>query len=240
MTRATQLPPPSRLLWAAELPRAAWTIAETAFARKLLAEAPRGDGRPVMALPGVAMGDISVARLAAYLRRLGYRAQTWQLGINRARRTIGDDGERLIARIEALHLASGAPVTLVGVSLGGIMARIAAHRRPDLVREVVTIHSPYAGDGRATNVQRAFEWASGEPIDSPHLADLLAEARRPLPVPATALWSRSDGLVNGAACHVPGEPGLRAIELRGGHLLVGQRARVLRTVADTLAGVSAR
>lgn len=230
-------PAPSRLLWAAELPRAAWTIAEAAFARQLLAGAPGGDGRPVMALPGVAMGDFSVARLAAYLRGLGYRAETWGLGINRALRTIGEDGERLIARIEAMHAATGEPVTLVGVSLGGIMARIVAHRRPDLVGAVVTIHSPYAGDGRATNVRRAFEWVSGESIDSPRLAELLAEARRPLPVPATALWSRSDGLVNGAACHVPGEPGLRAIELRGGHLLVGQRARVLRTVADTLAGL---
>lgn len=231
-----QLAPPPRWLFASEVPRAAWTIAELAFSRRTLARAPRGDGRPVLLLPGVVTGDGSVRALARYLCRLGYAAETWGLGRNFGPRTVGGDAERLLARVEQMHARHGQPVVLVGVSLGGIMARIAAHRLPHAVEQVITIHSPYAASGRATNVWRVYERVSGEKIDSPEVAARLAEAQRPLPVPATALWSRSDGFVNANACHVPGEPGLRSIELRGGHLAVHHRAAVWATVARVLTG----
>lgn len=128
----------------------------------------------------------------------------------------------------------GAPVTLIGVSLGGMLARLAAHRLPGNVREVITIASPYAGDPRATNIWRIYEWVSGERLDGADSRARLAELRAPLPVPATAIWSRNDGLVNGMACHVTGEPRLRIIEISGSHMGVQLRPRVLRSVADVL------
>jgi hypothetical protein len=107
---------------------------------------------------------------------------------------------------------------------------------PDQVREVITIASPYAGDPRATNVWRIYEWVSGERLDTDIARARLAEMARPLPVPATAIWSPNDGLVNGHGCHVPSEPGLRAIEIPGSHMGVQLRPRVMRAVADVLAG----
>ncbi|MFX8122187.1 hypothetical protein ABTK95_19920, partial [Acinetobacter baumannii] len=56
------------------------------------------------------------------------------------------------------------------------------------------------------------------------------------PVPATAIWSRNDGMVNPAACFVADEPGLRIVAVDGGHLLVHLRPSVWLFVAQLLAG----
>lgn len=131
--------------------------------------------------------------------------------------------------------ASGEPVTLIGVSLGGMLARLAAHRMPSEVREVITIASPYAADPRATNVWRIYELISGERLSSDPARRRLAEIAKPLPVPATAIWSPTDGLVNGHACYMPLEPGLRTMMIEGSHVGVQIRPRVLRAVAEILA-----
>ena len=185
-----------------------------------------------MLLPGLLNTDRSNAVLRRYLARLGYDAHGWGLGRNAGARTIGPDGERLIERVAALAARAG-PVTLIGVSLGGMIARLVAHRRPELVREVITIASPYAGPGRATNVWRAFEWATGERLDDPAVVARAALIARDPPVPATAIWSRYDGLVAGAICR---DEGTRSIEVRSGHLGVQIRPAVLLTVARVLAG----
>jgi pimeloyl-ACP methyl ester carboxylesterase len=224
--------PPSLLAFAAELPRAAWNAAALAFAWAVRPGEPRGDGRPVLVLPGLANTDRAYLATRAWLRRRGYRSYGWGLGRNRGARTIGADAERLIARIEAIKAETGETVTLVGVSLGGIMARIAAHRRPDLVREVITISSPFAGPATSTNVWRAFERLSGERITDPAVRARAAEAAAPLPVPATAIWSRSDGLVNGLICR---DAHARCIEIRSSHFGVQLNPAALRALAQVLA-----
>ncbi|MEG3176349.1 alpha/beta hydrolase [Sphingomonas sp. RB3P16] len=224
---------PSKLLLALEVPRGAWGLASLLGARATLAQGPRGDGRPVLLLPGLFNSDVSGVFLRRYLRTLGYRAAGWGLGRNLGVRTIGVEGERLHATIQALYDETGERVTLVGVSLGGIMARYAAHRWPELVREVVTISSPFAGSPRATNVWRAFELLTGDRIDAPRVIAQGALVASALPVPATAIWSRSDGLVNGMICHGPGE---RAVEVRSSHVGVQVRPAVLLALAHVLGG----
>lgn len=234
MPKVADLPPPSKLLWAAELPRAAWTMARYGVARARGDDAPRGDGRPVMVLPGLFTTDRSNFALRQYLRALGYAAQGWELGRNLGTRTVGDEGERLFARIEAMHAEHQAPVTLVGVSLGGMLARLAAHRMPDKVREVITVSSPFAGDPRSTNVWRAYEWLTGEKVTSENIRERAAEIAAPLPVPSTAIWSATDGLVNGLICYAPDDPQCRNIEVRSSHMGVQLNPDVLRIVADIL------
>ncbi|MGK6318576.1 esterase/lipase family protein [Sphingomonas sp. DT-204] len=228
---APRLKPPPARLWISEWPRGAINAARLAGAQRRLKAVPRGDGRPVLVLPGLFNSDRSNFALRGYLNRLGYRAVPWTLGRNFGARTIGAEGERLFARIEAVAVEAGAPVTLIGVSLGGIMARLAAHRRPDLVREVITVSSPFAGDPRATNVWRTFEWLTGERIDDPRVAALREEIARPLPVSATAIWSASDGLVNGLACRIEGEA---AIEVVSSHVGVQLNPDVLVVIAKVL------
>jgi pimeloyl-ACP methyl ester carboxylesterase len=199
--------------------------------RAALARAPRGDGRPVMLLPGLFNSDRSNLVMRRFLDRLGYRAEGWGLGRNLGAKTVGADAEALIARIAALADEAG-PVTLIGVSLGGIMARLVAHERSDLVRAVITVSSPFAGSGRSTNVWRAFEWFTGERLDDPAVLARSARIAAPLPVPATAIWSRSDGLVAGTICR---DAHCRAIEVDSGHLGVQMKPQVLLAIADVLA-----
>ena len=170
-----------------------------------------------------------------YLRHLGYRAEAWGLGRNLGVRTVGPDAEKLLARVRSFAEEAQQPVTLIGISLGGMLARLAAHRLPQHVREVITIASPYAGDPRSTKVWRAYELLSGERLSSQAARGRLAEIASPLPVPVTAIWSPNDGLVNGLACHAPAEAGLRAIEIPGSHMGVQLRPRVMRAVANILA-----
>ncbi len=225
--------PPSKLLLAAELPRALLGLAGHLTWRRALAAAPKGDGRPVIILPGLANPDASNLLMRRFLNRLGYRARGWGLGFNRGVRSVGGEEERLGTLIRSVHDETGEKVTLVGVSLGGIMARLAAHRWPELVREVITVSAPYAGDPRATNVWRLFEWLSGERIDDPRVTARMALAAKAPPVPTTAIWSASDGLVAGALCR---DETCRAIEVKSGHLLVQSRPEVMLAVARVLAG----
>jgi triacylglycerol lipase len=233
------LRPPSALLRLAEYPRAFWTIGRLPFARGRLAQAPRGDGGPVLVLPGLFNSDIGTTVMRRYLIRQGHDARPWQLGRNLGLGTIGGEGERLLARLEAVAAETGRPVSLVGISLGGIMARFAAHRRPALVRQVVTVSAPFAGSPRATNIWRTFEWVTGERIDSEPVRALLAECAKPLPMPSAAIWSRSDGLVNGLICHEGERDGVRSVEVRSGHLGVQIKPEVLQAVAELLAATSA-
>lgn len=229
---AVSPPPPSLLQFAVEGPRAAWTLATLAAAWRGLPDGPRGEGRPVLVLPGLFNTDRSNLVMRAYLRRLGYDAQGWGLGRNLGARTVGADAERVIERVRALHASSGQKVTLIGVSLGGIMARLAGHRHPELVRQVITVSSPFAGPPTATNVWRAFEAVTGEKISDPAVAARLEEAARPLPMPSTAIWSASDGFVNGSICREPG--GANAVEVRSSHLFVQMKPEVLRAIAAAL------
>ena len=225
------IPPPSKALWAAELPRALWMGATWWLHRAELAAAPRGDGRAVMVLPGLFNSDRSNIVLRRYLAAKGYRVHGWGLGRNLGVRSVGPDAGHLIARIESV--ADRGPVTLIGISLGGIMARMVAQARPDLVAGVVTISSPYAGPARATNVWRAFETLTGERVDDPAVIARSAAIAGPLPCPSAAIWSRSDGLVAGIICRDDTTP---AVEVRSSHLWVQHRPQVLAAVATILAG----
>lgn len=224
---------PPKLALLAEWPRGAWNLAEIPLSWPRLVAAPRGDGRPVLLLPGLFNSDRSNFVLRRYLDWLGYRAFAWELGRNLGQRSIGAEGERLFERIEAVRGAGGGKVTLIGVSLGGVMSRLAAHRRPDLVREVITVSAPFAGPPTATNVWRAFEWLTGQKITDPQVEAMRREIAAPLPVPATAIWSASDGLVNGAICH---DAACRSIEVRSSHVGVQLKPEVMLAIAQVLGG----
>lgn len=226
--------PPSALLALTELPRALAELGALPFAAPLLAAAPRGDGHPVLVLPGFVTSDTSTAVMRAYLKRLGYDAHAWELGRNLGPRAIGREGERLIARLRAIHEATGQRVSVIGWSLGGIMARLLAQRAPDLVRQVVTLGSPFAGDPRATNVWKLYEYLSGQRLDGTHARRQMAEVSAAPPVPSTAIYSRADGVVAWRNCLEEIGPQAENIEVLGSHCGLAVNATVLFAIADRL------
>jgi pimeloyl-ACP methyl ester carboxylesterase len=223
------------LLALTELPRALAELGSLPWASPLLATAPRGDGHPVLVLPGFTTSDKSTTILRRYLSRLGYDAHTWDLGRNLGPRAIGREGEKLVDRLNAVHELTGRKVSLVGWSLGGVMARMVSRRVPDAVRQVISLGSPFTGSPRATNVWRAYELLTGQRLDDSHTREQLRESATPPPVPSTAIWSREDGIVAWQNCVEPFHQNSDNIEVHGSHCGLGVNPAVLYAVADRLA-----
>lgn len=235
VTARTPITRPSMLLALTELPRALGELASLPFASSILARAPRGDGHPVLVLPGFATTDASTRILRKFLTRLGYDAHTWDLGRNLGHKVIGREGEKLVARLRAIHEATGEKVSLVGWSLGGVMARLVAHKAPEAVRQVITLGSPFAGSPKSSTVWRAYEWMTGDKVDDARIVAQLDQHAGPPPVPSTAIWSRGDGIVAWQTCCEREAVTTDNIEVRGSHCGLGVNPSVLYAVADRLA-----
>ena len=225
-------PPPVRWLLT-EPARSALDLAGLALTAAWLARSPHGDGHAVLVLPGLLVGDMSTMVLRRFLRGLGYDVQRWELG-----RNVGPTAEvvaRLPSALERLAERAG-PVSVIGWSLGGVYARGLAHRHPDLVRQIITLGSPFAiRDGRQSRAHRAFEFerrAHQYPVPFDIPAPRLSE---PVPVPSTAVYSRRDGIVDWRACIDPAGALRQNIEVRCSHLGFGHDAATLWVVADRLA-----
>jgi pimeloyl-ACP methyl ester carboxylesterase len=198
----------------------------------VLMRAPKGDGHPVLALPGFLASDLSMAPMRRYLGALGYEAHAWRMGRNLG--GLGRMRDLLRARLAAIHAASGRKVSLVGWSLGGVYARDLALQAPDMVRNVITLGSPFANDIRATNATRLYEMMSGERVED--FAELREAIAGDLPVPATSVYSRADGIVNWRTCLLRPSDRAENIEVHlASHIGLGVNPAALWVVADRLA-----
>ncbi len=234
--RRRPVAPPSKWLAATELPRA---IAEAglfaAWLPTLLAFASRGDGHPVLVLPGMLASDVSTAPLRAALETLNYDARGWGLGRNYGTRVAGDDGEHLLALIDSIHRETGKKLSLVGWSLGGILARLAARRVPQQLRQVVTLGSPFAARPSESHASRIYEAVSGTRLGDPAPRAMMDELRRALSVPSTAIYSRADGICAWQGCKTRASAKAENIEVLGSHCGLGANPMVFHALADRLA-----
>ncbi|CAN5277059.1 alpha/beta hydrolase [soil metagenome] len=199
--------------------------------RPWLSTTPRGDGHPVLVLPGLLADDLSTKPLRDFLNSHGYRAHGWKLGHNRGLRANVESDMR--ARLDELFARyHGRKVSLVGWSLGGLYARQLAKLEPHKVRCVITLGSPFAGSPESTHAWQAYEWASGNSIDTPSLlTEGLAE---PPPVPTTSIFSRTDGICAWQTCLNPEGEQAENIEVNGSHCGLGHHPAAVYAVADRL------
>lgn len=201
----------------------------------VLAGSPRGDSHAVLVLPGFATDDRATLLLRLFLRSLGYDVRSWDLGWNLDHRTVGLKGERLSQRIHAIREETGRPISLVGWSLGGVIAREAARRHPEDIRQVVTMGSPFGGDPTANSIRDLYEMLSGNRVDSPAALLRFAAGAEPLPVPSTAIFSRSDGIAAWENCRAEIDAITENVEVHSSHLGMVANAAVFHIVADRLA-----
>jgi pimeloyl-ACP methyl ester carboxylesterase len=230
-----RIAPPSKLLALSELPRALAELGSLPWFGPLLMSAPRGDGHPVLVLPGFVTTDASTTLLRRYLQALGYTPYAWELGRNLGPKAIGREGEKLIERLDAIYAETGRQVSIIGWSLGGVMARQVARRRPDKVRQVISLGSPFTGNPRATNVMQAYETLTGQRMSDAHTQAQLRESRQTPPVPSTAIYTKADGVVAWQNCCEPEDATTDNIEVYGSHCGLGVNASVLYAIADRLA-----
>ena len=209
--------------------RALFEAASLPSSLPLLLRTPRGDGHPVLVLPGFLAGDGSTLVLRHYLARRGHGVHGWRLGRNLGLR----DGvlEGLRARLEELNQASGRRVSLVGWSLGGLYARELAREMPERVRQVISLGSPlYGHPHRTTHAWRAYHLLRGRHADGDDVRGLGAP-----PVPTTSVFSRGDGVVGWRTCVEHAGKRVQNVRLPGSHLGYGFNPLVLYLVADRLA-----
>jgi pimeloyl-ACP methyl ester carboxylesterase len=214
---------------------AAWLPLEAAgfwALRPWLRMIGRGDDHPVLLLPGFTAGDDSLSFLRTALRSQGYWAHSWRLG-----RNIGPTSKIVAGmhdRLKDLHAHHGRRVSLVGQSLGGVFARSLAREYPELVRQVITLGSPY----RMMDNDRSGASALWDQVSHLHDGDIgprmLEQERTPLTMPATSIYSRTDGVAAWQTCIDEVHEFAENIEVRGSHIGMAINPAVTVAVLDRL------
>lgn len=206
---------------------------------------PRGDGRPVVLMPGFLAGDQTLAVLAAWLWRLGYRPRMCRMVAN------VDCSDRALERVErtvdSLHRRHGGRVALIGHSRGGHFARALAARRPERVSHAISLgadlqqmlgistptrHAVAAVRlaMRATRRARHDECLSGDCS-----CGFTRDYSKPFPVDRvrmTSIYSKGDGVVLWQGCLVPYAD---CVEVSGSHVGLIFNRKAYRAIAGALA-----
>jgi len=226
------------------------TVADRRDRRSRTRVAVAREQHPVVLVPGFMAGDGSLSLLARFLRQQGYRTYRSRITAN-----VGctvSASALLEQRIESVALRRGTRVLVVGHSLGGMLARGLAVRRPDLVGGIVTLGSPMmAPAAHHASLTRSVEMLirlgrAGIPglMSEDCVAGACArasfdEARTPMPagVDFTTIYSRRDGIVDWRACI---DPLAHAVEVTASHTGMAFDPRVADHVLAALRATTAR
>jgi triacylglycerol lipase len=204
---------------------------------------PEG-GEPVLMVPGFMAGDYTLALLGKRLRTAGYRTYRAQIPANIS--CVMANATRLERRLETIADRRGSRVRIVGHSLGGLIGRGLAVRRPDLVSSTISLGSPIAAPGAhhpllAASLLVLMQLSkagvpgvmSRECVTGVCAQQSFAELRTPVPddVEFTAFWSLRDGIVDPHSCY---EADSEALEVRASHCGMVIDPVVLEHIVSTL------
>ncbi|CAA0103483.1 Uncharacterised protein [Zhongshania aliphaticivorans] len=235
MDRVASLGAPSFFSTAKEL-RVIFEMLAMASFRSRLDKIKCGDGHPVVVAPSFMTGDGGTAALRGFLRRSGFAGYGWEQGRNTGlREQTYLEYERHVKDLAARHCRK---VSLVGWSLGGVYARTAAHKNPDIVRQVITLGSPIHipdMNGVTGPVLKLYEALNPGAMTDPMLE--WGDCWRSVPaVPSTAIYSEGDGIVDWNFC-VDKEHSSQTENLRvpGSHVGLTHNLAVMYAIADRLA-----
>jgi len=222
---------PSLLLFITEGLRSVLERAGSVKFRKEFEPQVKGDGHPVLVVPGFLAGELSTQPLRDFIEKIGYTSYDWKLGRNYGRI---EDIETLLDQVETLYEERQQKITLIGWSLGGVYSREIAKRKPRLIRQVITLASPFKGLNKYNYAKWAYRLLNGKDINELD-AELLASIPRPAPVTTTAIYSKKDGIVPWALCLEEEKKGLHQnIEVDSAHLGMGFDKEVLELIANLL------
>ena len=200
-------------------------------------------GDPVLLVPGFLAGDWTLAPMSRHLRLLGFR--TYRSGIWANIGCIDQGTQALERRLELIAAKRERKVTVVGHSLGGMMARGLAARRPDLVAGIVTMGSPMLAPGAAHDIlmhavrglkrleSLGLRVLGTDCTEGGCALRMWEESKRPLPdgFAHTCIYSPRDGIADWRACI---DPAGQAREVRSSHTGMALDPVVIDIVTETL------
>lgn len=191
-----------------------------------------GDGHPVLILPGFLASDFSTIPLRSFIHKLGYSVHGWGQGRNLASEKYVD---LLLDKVDMIYDKHKMKISLIGWSLGGIYARQIGKAKPNKIRQIITMGSPFKGVVHSNNAKWIYDLLTkGDGLSSIDPA-LIADIPNPAPVPTTAIYSKQDGVVPWQYCMEEQENEIHQnIEVSGSHLGLGVNHQVLEIVADRL------
>lgn len=239
--------PPDLALAMTEVPRAGRELVQLLFRfNGILRRHARGDGRPVLVLPGYGAADGSTAVLRYCIRRLGYDPRALSLGRNletvEERIRSVDDAIRfrdrmtgaVAERVEQIHAETGEPVTLVGWSMGGLYAIDASRVAPDKIRQVITLGTPF-GDPRGSTMFKLMRRLSNSkvPVEAQDYAGWLARAESR--APTQVIYSARDGIVATDIARLRSSHRVQYREVDSSHMGFAINPDALDAVAQCLA-----
>lgn len=207
---------------------------------------PRGDGSPVVLVPGFLAVDAYLLEMYLWLRRIGYSPFFSGVGVNvECIQTLTDWLENTVSDV---HAETGRPVRLIGHSLGGFLARRVALRRPEMVSQLISLGSPiqsivphplvmavagFLGKGLRPHSDSGRKRGACYTARCECLSGRWQVRCPPPYVQRAAVYSRSDGVISWRHCLEP-EPSLN-YEVGGSHIGLAFNPRAFRVVADLLA-----
>lgn len=214
--------------------RAVFEFGSFYWLRLAMKSFPKGDGHPVLTLPGFLASDASTRPMRGLLNDLGYAARPWGLGRNLVFNDIRE--AQMLEMLESLHDEFGRKISIVGWSLGGVFARELAKQRPDIVRCVISLGSPISAPRDYSNARSIYDRLNGEPDAG--MEARMARLHEPPPVPTTSVFSKSDGIVAWRGSVQPphddhGET--ENIEIPASHFGIGVNPLAMAVIADRLA-----
>jgi pimeloyl-ACP methyl ester carboxylesterase len=207
-----------------------------------VAQPPPGDLAPVVLVPGFISGDFSLTVLARSLRRAGHRTFGSRIGANLG--CTEDMVDRLTRRLAEVVAAEGRPTALIGHSRGGMVAKLAAQRRPDLVASLVALSAPVTQTlSVAPHVRKQLELlfrlqARGisrvigqDCVTGECGGRIAAELDQPFPagVPYLSIYTEADAIIDWRTCL---DPAAELVQVRTSHTGMATDPRVLRTIGE--------
>ena len=216
------------------------------------APVPAQDSSPLLLLHGFGVPARTLSPLGRWLRASGWEVHAATIGWN------VDCGEVttaiVIDELEALRSRAGHPIAILGHSRGGLIGRVAAVRRPELVAGLVTVCTPWAigpperpgvaAVSTAVRFARRHGMRTMGSIDCDHggcCASFRDDMHQVPEVPWVALWSSTDR-IGGAAARPPMVGPVATRDVRTGHLgavrstagrsAIGDALRALRLTSE--------
>lgn len=186
-----------------------------------------GKGERIILIPGWKSHETTMFPVKQFLKKVGFAPEYWGLGINHG--YVEQYRDQLINRLKKDNTKE--KVTLIGWSLGGLIAREIARAFPEKIASVITYGTPVVGGPTHTIGAIVYEEE-----ETKRIRELLVELdeTNPIQTPMSIIYTKNDSIVAWSACIDTKSPNATHYEVNSTHLSLGIDPSVWRIILNHL------